>query len=215
MERRGPSETSPGNFFSPFISESDFDSEVVPASLASIAPILCVANDIETRSPRAAFICRFYAFEKSRAMDTTSNGRGVRQFKTALLQRLEREAESTLQGRMEKSDAIEMKNIYKQYYENYVKSLDEAANQAARAHLEKEYQTTAVLFEVLKFVTESESVEVASEVMEAGKNPGAHQVIMQLAEGGGETSNNVDVSQRTLVTTQVIPEENIHKDDAT
>ena len=42
MERRGPSETSHGNIFS----------EVVPASLASITPILHVDNEIETRSLR-------------------------------------------------------------------------------------------------------------------------------------------------------------------
>ncbi|KAJ7297833.1 hypothetical protein O6H91_Y034700 [Diphasiastrum complanatum] len=37
-----------------------FDSQVVPSSLASIASILRVANEIEAESPRVAYLCKSY-----------------------------------------------------------------------------------------------------------------------------------------------------------
>jgi callose synthase len=152
------------------IPETAIDSEVVPSSLRDIPAILRVANEIEPEWPRVAYLCRFYAFEKAHRIDPTSSGRGVRQFKTALLQRLQRDGETTLRARTKKSDAREMESYYRQYYGKYVKKLDQTAEQADRAELAKAYQTAAILFEVLKAVTSTESAEVSSEILAAGKD---------------------------------------------
>ncbi|KAJ1405051.1 Vacuolar protein sorting-associate protein Vta1/Callose synthase, N-terminal [Sesbania bispinosa] len=147
-----------------------FDNEVVPSSLASISPILRVANEIESERPRVAYLCRFYAFEKAHRLDQTSSGRGVRQFKTLLLQRLERDNATSLASRVKKTDAREIQAYYQQYYEHYVRTLDQR-DQADRAQLSKAYQTAGVLFEVLCAVNKTEKVEeVAPEIIAAARD---------------------------------------------
>ncbi|CAM8876312.1 unnamed protein product [Rhodiola kirilowii] len=177
-----------------------FDNEVVPSSLGSIAPILRVATEVEAERPRVAYLCRFYAFEKAHRLDPNSTGRGVRQFKTALLQRLERDNASSLASRVKKTDAREIESFYSQYYEKYVRALDQG-EQADRAQLGKAYQAAGVLFEVLCAVNKTEKVEeVAPEIIAAARDvqekkeiyapynilpldsAGASQCIMQLEE---------------------------------
>ncbi|CAN8270758.1 unnamed protein product [Cochlearia groenlandica] len=177
-----------------------FDHEVVPASLGTIAPILRVAAEIEHERPRVAYLCRFYAFEKAHRLDASSGGRGVRQFKTLLFQRLERDNASSLASRLKKTDGREVESYYQQYYEHYVRALDQG-DQADRAQLGKAYQTAGVLFEVLMAVNKSEKVEaVAPEIIAAARDvqekneiyapynilpldsAGASQSVMQLEE---------------------------------
>ncbi|KAG6551246.1 hypothetical protein Mapa_007172 [Marchantia paleacea] len=187
-----------------------FDSEIVPSSLSAVAPILRVANEIESHRPRVAYLCRFYAFEKAHKLDPTSSGRGVRQFKTSLLQRLERDNKPTLRARQKRSDARELQSFYQQYYENYVKALD-GAEHSDRAQLTKAYQTAGILFEVLTQVSKSEMAEAPPEIIAAGKiveekqeiylpynilpldAAGASQAIMQLPEikAGVEALRNI------------------------
>ncbi|KAI3784457.1 hypothetical protein L1987_43556 [Smallanthus sonchifolius] len=154
-----------------------FDNEVVPSSLQQIAPILRVATEIQNDRPRVAYLCRFYAFEKAHRLDQSSNGRGVRQFKTALLQRLERDDAPSVAARVKKTDAREIESFYKQYYENYVKALDQG-EKADRAQLGKAYQVAGVLFEVLCAVNKSEKAEeVPADIIASARDVEAKQVI--------------------------------------
>ncbi|KAL5722920.1 Callose synthase 5 [Ranunculus cassubicifolius] len=177
-----------------------FDNEVVPPTLASIAPILHVAREVEAERPRVAYLCRFYAFEKCDRLDPKSSGRGVRQFKTGLHQRIERDNVATLACRVKRNDAREIESFYQQYYQNYVRALDKG-QQGDRTQLSKAYQTAGVLFEVLCAVNKSEKIgEVAPEIIATAKDvqemnelympynilpldaAGASQSIMQLDE---------------------------------
>ncbi|KAJ7957014.1 Callose synthase [Quillaja saponaria] len=163
---RRPSRSATTTIFSTEV----FDNEVVPSSLVSISPVLRVAKEIEHERPRVAYLCRFYAFEKAHRLDPSSNGRGVRQFKTSLLQRLERDNPSSLAARVKKTDAREIQTFYQQYYEHYVRALDQG-EQADRAQLGKAYQTAGVLFEVLCAVNKTEKVEeVAPEIIAAARD---------------------------------------------
>ncbi|MCO5578496.1 hypothetical protein L7F22_032339 [Adiantum nelumboides] len=157
-----------------FTGSSDaMDPEVVPSSLAVIAPILRVANEIEQENPRIAYLCRFYAFDKAHKLDPTSAGRGVRQFKTALLHKLEKDDDSTLAKREAPSDSRAMQDFYQTYFNKYVKSLQNNTGAGMdRAQLARTYQTAAVLFDVLKAVNQTDldpQIEEAAKEVEAKK----------------------------------------------
>lgn len=132
-----------------------FESERLPASLASeIQRFLRVANLIESDEPRIAYLCRFHAFEIAHNMDRNSSGRGVRQFKTSLLQRLEQDEETTITKRKEMSDIRELRRVYHAYKEYIIKH--DGAFHLENSHREKLIDARrigSVLFEVLKTVS--------------------------------------------------------------
>ncbi|PAN30833.1 hypothetical protein PAHAL_5G296500 [Panicum hallii] len=123
--------------------------ELVPSSLAPIVPILRAANEIEEENPRVAYLCRFTAFEKAHTMDPNSSGRGVRQFKTYLLHRLEKDEQET-KRRLATTDAREIQRFYEHYCKKY---LEDDHEKRKPEEMARYYQVASVLYDVLKTVT--------------------------------------------------------------
>ncbi|KAL6134958.1 hypothetical protein ACLB2K_067186 [Fragaria x ananassa] len=140
-----------------FPTEGDdaLDSGVVPSCLASIAPIFRVANEIEKDNPRVAYLCRFHGFEKAHKMDPTSSGRGVRQFKTHLLHRLEKDELET-KHQLAKSDKKEIMLYYHQFYEKNIKDGEYTKKPEEMARI---CQIATVLYDVLRTVVPSSQID--------------------------------------------------------
>ncbi|XP_034701609.1 callose synthase 7 [Vitis riparia] len=132
----------------------------VPSSLAPVVPILRVANEVQEENPRVAYLCRFHAFEKAHKMDPTSTGRGVRQFKTILLHRLEREEEET-HPQLARNDPREIQKFYQNFYE---KNIKEGQYTKKPEEMAKIYQIATVLYDVLKTVVPTGKVEEETEI---------------------------------------------------
>ncbi|XP_062200996.1 putative callose synthase 6 [Phragmites australis] len=146
---RAPTRTPTMRYDGLFTEDIDSESELVPSSLAPIVPILRAANEIEEENPRVAYLCRFTAFEKAHTMDPNSSGRGVRQFKTYLLHRLEKDEQET-QRKLASTDAKEIQRFYEQYYR---KHLMEVHEQRKPEEMARYCQIASVLYDVLKTVT--------------------------------------------------------------
>ncbi|CAJ1964370.1 unnamed protein product [Sphenostylis stenocarpa] len=141
--------------------EGVVDSEIVPSSLAMLVPILRAALEIEEDNPRVAYLyievvcCRFHAFEKAHKMDPTSSGRGVRQFKTYLLHKLEKEGELT-ENASRRSDARELQTYYQNFYE---KKIREGEFSQRPEEMAKNVQIATVLYDVLKNMVAPQSID--------------------------------------------------------
>ncbi|XXG90536.1 hypothetical protein AAC387_Pa12g2277 [Persea americana] len=129
--------------------------QMVPSSLAPIVPILRVANDLEPSNPRIAYLCRFHAFEKAHLLDPLASGRGVRQFKTFLMHRLERD-ESETHPILTTSDSREIIKFYELFYRERIK---EGAIQRKPEDMAKNYQIASVLYDVLETVVPPEKID--------------------------------------------------------
>ncbi|GFQ05755.1 putative callose synthase 8 [Phtheirospermum japonicum] len=171
-----------------------FDSEKLPITLVSeIQRFLRVANQIEIDEPRVAYLCRFHAFEVAHNLDRNSSGRGVRQFKTSLLQRLEQDEEVTIRKRREKSDLRELRRVYCIYKDYIIKHGGEYTLEN-REKLIKARAIASVLFEVLSTVTSAAGSQALAESDHSRSEfyvpynilpldqGGVHQAIMQLPE---------------------------------
>ncbi|KAK4256006.1 hypothetical protein QN277_008927 [Acacia crassicarpa] len=160
-----------------------FDSERLPTVFASeIQRFLRVANLIEREEPRVAYLCRFHAFVIAHQKDKHSTGRGVRQFKTALLQRLEQDEEAT-RKRKDKSDSRELKRVYHEYRDYFIKH--DKTFDLEHCHREKLINArdiASVLFEVLKTVINAAGPQALIEGSELHKKSEFN--ILPLEQGG-------------------------------
>ncbi|XWS30100.1 hypothetical protein CRYUN_Cryun24cG0088900 [Craigia yunnanensis] len=137
------------------IGNSAVDSDLVPSSLPSIALILRVANEIEADNPRVAHLCRVYAFKDANRLDPTSSGRGVRQLKTYLSNRVEEEKDE-IKPQLARTDAREIQLYYQIFYE---KNIKEGQDTKQPEEMARFYRIAIVLHDVLKTVVPSSQVD--------------------------------------------------------
>ncbi|KAI6687102.1 hypothetical protein NL676_023930 [Syzygium grande] len=166
-----------------------FDSERLPVTLSpEIQKFLRVANLIEPEEPRIAYLCRLHAFIIAHNMDCNSIGRGVRQFKTSLLKRLEQDEEITIARRREESDIRELRRVYHAYKDYIIKNVG-VVDVNNKEKMTSVRTVAQVLFEVFKALTDASGLQAAIDrsfyvpynilPLDPG---GAQQAIMQLPE---------------------------------
>lgn len=138
---------------------------------------------------------RFHAFEKVHNLDSNSTGRGVRQFKTYLLHRLERE-ETETKPILEKNDPREIQRFYQIFYKDKVR---EGPIKRTPEEMAKNYQIASILYDVLRTVVPADKVDeevnrYAKEV-ENKKNRYVHYNILPLHAPVGVTPAIMDLPE--------------------
>ncbi|EPS60052.1 hypothetical protein M569_14751, partial [Genlisea aurea] len=136
---------------------------------------------------------RFHALAVAHNLDRNSSGRGVRQFKTALLQRLEQDEETTINERRERSDIRELRRVYRQYTDYIIKHGGDYTLET-REKLIKARAIASVLLNVLNSVTSAAGSQALAESDPSRSElyvpynilpldqGGVHMAIMQLPE---------------------------------
>ncbi|XP_044410314.1 putative callose synthase 6 isoform X3 [Triticum aestivum] len=146
----------------------DEESELVPDSLAPIVPILRAAIEIEEENPRVAYLCRSSAYEKAHKMDPNSRKRGVLQFKTHLLHRLNKDEKET-QRRLASNDAEEIKRLYEEYCRKYL--LENDLPKRNPGEMARYYQIASVLYDMIATPNFEDSEDRKGELMPASLAP--------------------------------------------
>uniref|UniRef100_A0A0E0JJS1 1,3-beta-glucan synthase n=1 Tax=Oryza punctata TaxID=4537 RepID=A0A0E0JJS1_ORYPU len=177
--------------------------ERVPDAVApGVMPFIRAADEVERDNPRVAFLCRRYAYKKVQRMDPSSIQRGVRQFKTYMSVKLDRD-DTEVMG----NDAKEIQRFYK----NYCAEMSRISEKRNFEEVARRYQVASALYEVLIDVTNN---KVDSEVMKIAKVveknsvhfknykyniiplnfPGSSEAIMELREikGAIDALNSID-----------------------
>eukprot|EP00898_Chlorokybus_atmophyticus_P000956 jgi/Chlat1/1861/Chrsp141S02179 len=150
---------------------------VLPDNLAAIRVFLRTADEVRQRRPRVAYLCRVAALEEAIRRDPHSRGRQVLQFKTELLQQLEKEEHETRQSRVESSDLAELRSFFEEYAREISESMDAELTQKQRSRLARQFHTAAVIYDVLRTQAAADTQELPEELKDLGR-----QVVIQAKE---------------------------------
>ncbi|EMS55105.1 hypothetical protein TRIUR3_23553 [Triticum urartu] len=176
----------------------DEESDLVPASLVPIVPILRAAKEIEEENPRVAYLCRFTAFEYTHKMDPHSSGRGVRQFRTYLLHRLEKDEMETSR-RLASTDAKEILKFYEQYCRKNLEGLHMRKSSPATCNGNTRGEIKAAV-DLLRGISNLPIPrQYTTNVPEAIEGPIVHDLIDWLRQTFGFQKGNMENQKEHLI----------------